>query len=61
MPCVLVCDIFNAFVCLCVVLSGVFAYVCEYGICVLRVCLCVVCEDCVILYGVLLLEWCLCL
>ena len=51
----------NVFVCgvfVCVVLSGAFAYVCECGVCVLRVC--VVCEDCVTLYGVLF-EWCLCL
>ena len=45
--------------CLCVVLSGVFVYVCDCGLCVLLVC--VACEDCVMLYGVLLLEWCLCL
>ena len=45
----------------CVVLSGVFVYVCDCGVCVLLMCLCVVCEDRVMLYGVLLLEWRLCL
>ena len=42
---------------MCVVLSGVFAYVCDCGVCGLRVCLCVVSEDCVMLHGVLL-AWC---
>ena len=61
MFCVIVCDILFVFgVFVCVVLSGVFAYVCECGVCGLRMCLCVVCEDCVMLYGVLF-EWCLCL
>ena len=55
---VLVCDMFNVFMCL--VLSGVFVYVCDCGVCKLRTGLCAVCEDCVMLYGVLL-EWCLCL
>ena len=50
---------FNVFVCLCVVLSGVFVYVCLCGVWVLRMCLCVGCKDCVMSYGVLL-EWCLC-
>ena len=44
----------------CVTLSGVFVYVCDCGVCELRMCLSVVCQDCVMLYGVLL-EWCLCL
>ena len=43
-----------------VVLSGVFVYVCGCAVCDLRMCLCVVCEACVMLYGVLL-EWCSCL
>ena len=34
---------------------------CDCGVCVLLMCLGVVCEDCVMMYGVVLLEWCLCL
>ena len=45
---------------MCVVLSGGFAYVCDCGVCMLRMGLCAVCEDSVMSYGVLL-EWCLCL
>ena len=60
MLCVLACDMFNVFVCLCVVLSGVFVYVCDCGLRGLLMCLCVVCEDCVMLHVVMLLEWCLC-
>ena len=59
MSCVLVCDIFNVFVCLCVVLSGVCVCVCACGVCVLLVC--AACENCVMLYGVLLSEWSSCL
>ena len=55
MVCVLVCDMVNVFVC--VALPGVFAYVRDCGVCVLRMCLWVVCKYCVVLYGVLL-EWC---
>ena len=58
MVCVLVCDVLNVF--MCVVLSGVFVYTCDCDVCMLRMGLCAVCEDCVMLYGVLL-EWCLCL
>ena len=42
----------------CVALPGVSVHVRDCGVCVLRVCLCVVCKDCVVLYGVLF-EWCL--
>ena len=43
----------------CVALPGVFVYVCDCGVCVLRMCLWVVCKSCVMLYGVWL-ECCLC-
>ena len=59
----LVCDICLMWLCVvvCVVLSGVFVYACGCGVCVLLMCPCVGCEDCVMSYGVLLLAWCLCL
>ena len=34
MCCVLVCDMFNVFVRVCVVLSGVIVYACDCGLCV---------------------------
>ena len=37
MVCVIVCDMVNVFVCLCVALHGVFVYVRDCGVCVLRV------------------------
>ena len=46
-------------VCVCCFVSGVFVYVCDCGVCGLRLWLCVVCEDCVMVYG-MLLEWCVC-
>ena len=60
MVCVLVCDLVNVCVFVCVVLPGVFVYVCDCGVCVLLMCLCAVCEACAMLHGVLM-EWCLCL
>ena len=48
-------------VCACAVLPGVFVNMCDCGVDVLLMCLCAVCADCVMLYGVLLLEWRLCL
>ena len=41
----------------CVALPGLFAYVRDCGVCVLRMRLWAVCKHCVMLYGVLL-EWC---
>ena len=52
--CVLACDIFNMLVVWCVCLCVIVVFV----VCL---CVCAVCQKCVMLYGVVLLEWCLCL
>ena len=60
MFCVRVCDTFNVFVCLCVWYCLVCLRMSVIVVFRCCVCVCVVCEDCVMLYGVLL-ERCLCL
>ena len=56
------CDAASHALCVwCVGVSGVVACVCDCGVCVLLLCFCVLfVNDCVMVYGVLLLGWCLC-